>query len=506
MVVVLIFATAIRVINNLELPLYVDEAIHIVRSHLVLRGTFFAGVDQNKWLFGPFLALFNPTGPEAPFIARYLNAIMGVLILAVVVKLGLQLHSRRVGVVAGLFYAVLPLAVFHERQANVDILMGLFSTLSVLITLVMIKRPTIWLSLLLGLTLAVSRLTKAAMVGYFALPLAAIIIFVFYRGRLVNWRNIKQHTIDAWNSNANRRRTLMSLGYALGGIVLSLVVVGVIYNMAEVAGQVTRSSHTLELHNVATHLFWGRAAPGYLLKEFRKFIFVHIPFVSPTLLFLVLYAVIGSFWMKDQRQVAFLTIPALIFAFIPVFAARPGAGGDTLAARYFYADGPATAVLAAIGAEYGASWIRERVKLLNTYSLRAVHAAIVIIAFLVPLAMMTRLVISPSESRIVYPTSPFWRGYSHNDMVQTLTNAHFEAPQREFHIIVDGPLPVWLEANLGPRVAQIKAFSEDSEDEISTWLDNGSIVAVAVSSDCADWNSSFADQTTGTFYCFSLEE
>lgn len=505
-VLMMLFATVLRVVNNMELPLYVDEAIHIIRGQLVLNGQIFAGVDQNKWLFGPFISVFNPTGPEAPFLARYLNALMGVLTLGIVIRMGRELFNWRVGLVAGLFYAVLPLAVFHERQANVDILMGVFAAATVLIGFRLTKRPSIKLALALGLCLAISRLTKAAMVGYFALPLAAVILFTFYDKAQVNWRNIIPTTKQRMKDKKTRQETLRVGAYAIGGIALSLVIVGVLYNMAEQAGQVTRGSHTIEPSNIATHLFWGRAAPGYMLKEINKFVGVHIPFISPTLIVLVLIAVVQSFKQADQRKIAYLAIPALIFAAIPIIAARPGDGGDRLAARYFYLDGPTTVILAALGVEVLAGWIHRVVKPLQSVKSARVHLGVVAVAFIVPLLMITQLIVQPQRSGLVYPPSSFWRGYEHNPMVQTLRSAHFNTTSAGMQILIADPLPVWLEAHFGPRVATIQNIGEGAApvDQINNWLAENQIVVVVYTDGCPDLTTAIDVGLHDNFYCFEL--
>ncbi len=501
-------AFIIRLVNNMALPLFVDETYHIIRGQLFLDGVYFAGIEKNKWLFGPFIAIFNPTGPEAPFIGRYVNILLGILTLALTVKIGARLADWRTGLLAGAFYMVVPLAAYHEREALVDPLMGVFAAASVWVTLSMVRRPNLRLAVLLSMTLALSRLTKASMVGFFLLPFAGVVLFTLLDDAAVTWRNAISILRTRLKQPLHRQKFMRTLAYTAIGVALSLVIVGVAYQIADqVGGQVSRSRYSLELRNFAFHLIWGRAAPGYLTKEFVKFAQVHLLFLTPSVLILMAAAVLASFTQQDQRVIAFLLIPAVLFAFIPVFAERPVADGSELPARYFYQDAPWSALLAALGVAPLVGWLKRRLQS------SVIHEAVlnrwmIALSLLIPFAFTMTLIVAPRQSPLVYPAQDIWRGYLHEDMIHTLQAAHAAEPEKPMQIYVNGPEPLWLETHFGPRVANIETgvnLQELSGAALDKWLADDYLLVLLLHEGCPNFNEAISPAYRQSFYCFELE-
>jgi predicted membrane-bound mannosyltransferase len=176
-IAIILLAMVIRTMALRGMPLFSDEGHHITRAQAIAMGEIFAGFEHNKWLYTAVLALFQPLGPEGVWIGRFLSAMYGVVSTAGCIALGTTLGSRRAGLLAGLLYAAVPMAVFHERQALVDPQLTAFATFSILLSLHLARRPRVWVGGLLFLTLAIAYLTKATGLAFFVLPFAAILLW-----------------------------------------------------------------------------------------------------------------------------------------------------------------------------------------------------------------------------------------------------------------------------------------------------------------------------------------
>ena len=95
--------------------------------------------------------------------------------------LGFEVGGRRLawktGLLAGLVYALLPMAVFHERQALADPLLAMLTLLATLLARRVADRPRTWLALLMGLTLAGAYLVKISALLYMVVPILAVALF-----------------------------------------------------------------------------------------------------------------------------------------------------------------------------------------------------------------------------------------------------------------------------------------------------------------------------------------
>ncbi|NDJ55285.1 MAG: phospholipid carrier-dependent glycosyltransferase, partial [Chloroflexi bacterium] len=174
---IVLTGVGLRLVNLDHLPMYLDETTHIFRAHAIhTDGQWFLGLTTNKALYPIALAALYPLGPEGPWLARMLSVLCGVISMAAATGLGKALGDWRVGLLAGLFYALIPMAVFHERQALVDPMMAMFTTLTTLFAVWLVRKPSIGLAVLLSLSLAGGYLTKAPALLFFGVPLAAVVL------------------------------------------------------------------------------------------------------------------------------------------------------------------------------------------------------------------------------------------------------------------------------------------------------------------------------------------
>ncbi len=185
-VAILLAAALMRMARLNAAPLYLDESTHTWWAQQIVnqQANWTVGVEHNKVLFPIVFSLLHPVGPESPFLGRIVSVLGGVLSAAACIGMGRLLDEDRTGLLAGLLYALLPMAVFHERQALVDPLMGALTTLSLVFMLWLVKRPNVWTALLLGVTLGAAYLAKIPAEMFFALPFAAALLLA-PRDRLI---------------------------------------------------------------------------------------------------------------------------------------------------------------------------------------------------------------------------------------------------------------------------------------------------------------------------------
>lgn len=123
-------------------PVFVDEGAHLQWARLFVRDD----PQYPVWMEGRLLtvlafALLDVYGPAPLWTARAVVVVVSLLNTAGSLALGRALAGRWGGVAAGLLYALLPYALFHDRQALGDPLSAAFGTLAVCAAIGLARRP-----------------------------------------------------------------------------------------------------------------------------------------------------------------------------------------------------------------------------------------------------------------------------------------------------------------------------------------------------------------------------
>ncbi len=435
--VIVLGGVVLRLAATMRLPLFIDEAIHLGRAHRVVDGYIFFGENIRhirKWLYPVTLALFRPIGPEGPWLARSLSALCGALSMAACIALARTIGGWRAGLLAGLLYAVLPLAVFHERQALADPEMAAFAAVSLVLTVRLTIRPRLPAALLLGLTLAAACLAKLAALPFLLLPPAAAILLS--RGRRVRWR---------------------SLAFAALALALSVALIAAVYtrfvHFREAGGtayQVTRDNVNLLLKPGP-----GAKVAPRLSRDLPAALAILLHYVGWAALALVVLSFVWPAPGKKRRFILFLLIPALLFALVPIVAVRPA---EILAPRYFLINAAPLAVTTALSLSLALTWLDARLPTLGRWA----GVALLLAALGPALWFDACLIHDPSRA----PLAPADRtqyvdgkssGYGHAELAAALLDA-WRAGNGEQILVLSTGSPVWLEGYLGPRVGAFDSF------------------------------------------------
>lgn len=185
-------AFTFRMVNLDSAPLYIDETTYIHYAEQILNheGAF----RSRTTLMQPFLiAVFQPHGTEAPLVGRMVTVLASALAVASCLQLGRLLGGKRAGLLAALLYAVVPIALFHERQALSDPVASALSLTALTIAIWQIRRPRIALSIGGGLLLGLAYLVKLSALLFIPLSLLAPLLLP----RRPAWRALAYNMLSA---------------------------------------------------------------------------------------------------------------------------------------------------------------------------------------------------------------------------------------------------------------------------------------------------------------------
>jgi hypothetical protein len=452
-VLILLLGAGLRLASLDNLPMFLDEGIHIVRARAVLEGDLFVGLEVNKTLQPVLIALFQPTGPESLWVARALSALAGVLTTAGCVALGSLLGGRRVGLLAGLLYAVVPFAIFHERQALADPLLAMLTLLATLLAVRVARRPRPWLALPMGLALAGAYLVKTPALLYLAVPFAAVALLTRPADRL------------------------KALGISLLGIALAAALVAWTYRQAALSGVTPAALYQVSLDSINPLASTGTAGLR-LGRDLADYLDILLRYVGP--LALLLAALAGAWAIRGERwrEVLFLAIPAFGFALVQVAVERPT---GFLAARYLLPSIPPLVVLSALGLALTV----ERLSARRPSAAQAGGWATLALTLGLMLLFDAVLIVSPARaplprSDVIQYVTGDPSGYGRADAAADLLSIWREGGGAPVDLLVSGS---WeqMEAYLGPRVGDYQRLRLDSANQrrrLARWLAAGDRVFV----------------------------
>jgi 4-amino-4-deoxy-L-arabinose transferase-like glycosyltransferase len=459
-VFILLLGIGLRFANLMNMPLYVDEALHIWRAQRIAIGKTFAGVDQNKWLYSAVVGVFNTTGPESGFIARAISVLFSALTLASCIGLGTLLGGRRIGLLAGLFYMALPMALFHERQALVDSQLSAFTTLIILLSARLARRPQVVSALLLAVALTSAYLTKTAGLPFFLIPFFAVAL-------------LARRAADG----------LKTIGITLGGIGVSLGVRAYVYALAARQYVTPRGSHTATFENT---IFDDLADPerlALLRIDLGKMLQIWLAYAGPVVLILVL---LGALWIirrRRSRELLFLLVPAVGFWFVPLMADRPTY--NLLPPRYFMTSAAPLAVLAALSlgvtlAALSALLARRGREAQSSAWTGRVGALLIALAVVPGMWFGFKLATKPYEAALYFEDRRMYflnssSGFGHDILAEDLI-ARWRETGTRINVVANTFVHQQVSAYLGPRIGEgfrYRSADPQLHKAIAWWLAHG---------------------------------
>ncbi len=376
---------ATRLYGLMNLPIFVDEALHLSRSiDNNVHSVFIRGKVLSVIALSPLMGL--PADPL--WLARVLVVALGLITLLAIIWIGAKLFSFRVGLLSGLIYVLLPYALFYNRIDVADDYEWALAALALVYSIRIAYEPGHKLdAILLGVALTGSILAKITSFIFFLIPPMTVVALTFPRDL------------------RRPMRAIFSPMFVAGVITIALV-------MLDYGGQELRSKGGSSLHDVVWNLFVTANWYWVLLTPVG-----------------CLLLVLGAF-RRDRR----LLLLASIFAMIP---AAYIVGANTLYSRYVLVSlVPACVIMGNLAAR----WLDGRRR---RDAIRAGIMVGLLLASLVPIdwTMITRPQDSvlPGFDRTQYITS-YPSGYGMAEMTAYLETT-FDPISGEKQVVVLGNNP-----------------------------------------------------------------
>jgi hypothetical protein len=449
LILLLAFALRLWAINSL--PLTWDEGLHIGRAYSAQQGQMFYW-NIRKWLYPVFLAAFQPGGTESLWLARTLSALLGTLTAGFCITLGRMLRSSNTGLLAGLIYALLPLALFHEIQALSDALLAMLLTFSLILSLCIARHTRWWHVPLLGCVFAAAYLTKISALPFVIMPFLAVMLFaLFPRG---------------W---------LPGLAVSWAAIVLAVGIVSYTYTYVIQHGGIAGDAAAMAAGKISELAFGeGSSAESLTEQIIHGASFIGTSLVAYFGIGLLVLIIIGLGWVVrgiERRVLLFLAVPGIAFLAATIIANRP-----VDASRYLMPNAAPLVVLAAI------TWsiTSNRLTTMPQTALRLIPAAMALLVFAPMLWFDAMLLLSPERT----PLTPIdYSGYFRNTpasgpylpLGQMLGQEWLESDGRSVDVLLNAPAN-FLQAYLGPRVGDVVEYRPDDtevHEQAAGWFAQG---------------------------------
>ncbi len=458
-IAILLAAFALRLVALTSLPLSVDEDSHIIRAYEVMGGNLYIGFQQQKWLYTVALALFQPSGPESVWLGRVLSILCGGFSAATVITLARLLARRaigeragaRAGLAAGLIYAVLPMAVFHERQALVDPLMVAFAMFSVLLAMRLARRPRFVTGLLLALALSGAVLTKASALPFLVFPALAALLL------------------------ARRRALPGALALSVVAAVAAWLAYQEVADQARQAGIVPRGTHRPHLNNLVT----GASTPAQALATFQSNLADIaeglLIYVGPATLALAALALLWLLWGRARRETLFVAASTALFA-ATLALSKQVTGHGYLPPRYMLPSTLPIVALAGCALAALPTALARLGKAAAPTAGAALLAVILVPALRFDVALIRdplHVALSPIDER------QYRENFDHENLRAAVDRllAIWEAQgQQRIRVMGNGPYTGTVYAYLGMRVADVEDLSSEMVEPqplLARWLASG---------------------------------
>jgi 4-amino-4-deoxy-L-arabinose transferase-like glycosyltransferase len=176
---------ATRLTGLTVLPIFLDETTHIRAAVAIADGEHLF----RQWNYGKGLSIFVNALLFPWAFDHYLGAsralvvAFGLVTLLATMALARRLFGETAGIVAGILYVLCPFTFLYDRLALTDPPMATFATLALLLAVRITERPTVPITLLLGLCLVLAVLTKATALLLLPLPLGVVLLLAPRSGR-----------------------------------------------------------------------------------------------------------------------------------------------------------------------------------------------------------------------------------------------------------------------------------------------------------------------------------
>jgi 4-amino-4-deoxy-L-arabinose transferase-like glycosyltransferase len=178
-----------RLINLTKLPIFTDEAIYIRWSQIGSRDAnwrFISLVDGKQPLFTWIMMVyFKLIHGDPLMVGRLVSVTAGFVSLIGIMLLGKELfNSRRVALISGFLYIIIPFTLIYDRLALYDSLVSTFSIWSLYLGIRLVRTNRVDIAMTLGLILGTGMLNKSS--GFLSLYFLPFTLILFdWKGKKI---------------------------------------------------------------------------------------------------------------------------------------------------------------------------------------------------------------------------------------------------------------------------------------------------------------------------------
>ncbi|MBI5929459.1 MAG: glycosyltransferase family 39 protein [Chloroflexi bacterium] len=157
-------------------PFFIDEHRHIERAAGIANfETHPAEKSLGKFLLYVWIAPFHTDPEHALHMSRTAVAMFSLLGSAALYATTRRLFSKRAALIAIIFYALLPYALFYERMVLADGIAAALGALTAWQSVYLAQKPSYRRAAMVGLLVALASMAKLTMMFIALLPIAAIV-------------------------------------------------------------------------------------------------------------------------------------------------------------------------------------------------------------------------------------------------------------------------------------------------------------------------------------------
>jgi 4-amino-4-deoxy-L-arabinose transferase-like glycosyltransferase len=176
-----------RLINLTKLPIFNDEAIYLDwgwrethRAGFLYYSLYDAKQPLLMWIFGIAESIIS----DPLFAGRFVSVVTGFLTLIGVYKLARYSFKEKVALVSVLFYIVIPIFSFYDRQALMESSIAAVGIWSCFFLLKSLKENSLVFSALSGITLGIGFFIKSSSLVFIFSYVLIIIVYIFFSKKI----------------------------------------------------------------------------------------------------------------------------------------------------------------------------------------------------------------------------------------------------------------------------------------------------------------------------------
>jgi hypothetical protein len=290
-----------------QLPVFIDEAVHIQWAHGPFGTYFLSAIDAGKLLPLQWLSVFAWLPLEPLAAARLASVAIGLATLVACMCIDRELFGTAEAVLAGFVYTILPFALFYDRLALADVYVSAGAAWALYWALAMRRRAGAAPPIALGLCLSATMLAKPTGAMFLVIPLLVACLLV---GRDVR-RDYLRRALPALIGGAALLGVLLANGYGSRLVAAqSSLVVGAA--PARLAGNLWRMG-ALPAPLLTPAITWLTAAAlPWAVVRWRRGDAAEAFLLALLALAVVPYALVSTVWFP--RYLLFAAVPVALLA------------------------------------------------------------------------------------------------------------------------------------------------------------------------------------------------